>query len=857
LDDATYDLEGEESGAKPRRPGLPVEPRRVLWILAENRTRLLRAFLIASVVALIVFFFLPKTYESSAHLLYETTALPTLKDQETKELAPVAFVDSAVAPSQLRQVRERLGWSISLRQLESRVDAVLEGEAAMRIVGRAGTAEDARALTQTVLDVFLERQARYNQQKLERLTEENRSALAWAEEKREEARQSYEEFRTKSGKPDLLREKEQLLARAAKLRSDADEASVEVAAQQARIAELEKAQEEIPRQIVASATRGSPIDTPLAEARSELAAARASLSEQHPTVQALKQRVASLQAQRSGGTAELGEQTLAANPTRSAVDQQLATARAALAGAREREAALRVLLNASKDEAARLSPEEGEARQVIGELELAEQRVDDLSEYAAALRDAQMGQLTGFRVLSAPMLPEESKRSSTQVLLLLLLPVLAVLIVALVCIGRRLRSLTVEAPGEVAWWGNGPVLGTSVWPRDPQALDGFVNELEDHGVYGAGRTLVVPGTEAEREIACSFAMRLAEAPWLAAAILDVGARAGSDWQASPLVTPAPGGRGAQVTPPRRLSSQASPTVPPGRIIKTPDSRPPARPTIQGFIPPPTTSSSAPPVVTPPPRSDLSKPGSSRPPRKKTMIGLPAVPGDGAPPISTEAPVAVTEPSLSSEEMPAAASKPESFRRRGGARATVRMIVPVNAGGASGIASEARASQGEEEAFLLTRPVPVATDPMPSPVGRAVHVRAESPSSAASNAVMRAAVRLLGNDEEELSALRRSNPPAVLALGDVRGVALAWNGPLSGPALRRAARLAHRVLVVVSSGMSVIDLARIKTRLGRDHGVGYVLVNVRDAYVDLQDRVGPVEDFWENPSETEASDLGRS
>ncbi len=87
-------------------------------------------------------------------------------------------------------------------------------------------------------------------------------------------------------------------------------------------------------------------------------------------------------------------------------------------------------------------------------------------------------------------------------------------------------------------------------------------------------------------------------------------------------------------------------------------------------------------------------------------------------------------------------------------------------------------------------------------------------------------------------------------GSVRGVALAWNGPLSGPVLRRAARLAHRVMVVVSSGISVIELARIQTRLGRAKGVGYILVNVGDAYVDLQDRVGPVDEFWESTSEAE-------
>ena len=122
--------------------------------------------------------------------------------------------------------------------------------------------------------------------------------------------------------------------------------------------------------------------------------------------------------------------------------------------------------------------------------------------------------------------------------------------------------------------------------------------------------------------------------------------------------------------------------------------------------------------------------------------------------------------------------------------------------------------------------------------------------------MRAAVRLLGNEEDQTTPVRRSAPPgprggkAAAGSEDVTGVALAWNGPLSGPVLRRAARLAHRVIVVVSSGLSVIDLARVQTRLGRHSGVGYVLVNVGDAYVDLEDRVGPVETFWERDGDVE-------
>jgi hypothetical protein len=520
----------------------------------------------------------------------------------------------------------------------------------------------------------------------------------------------------------------------------------------------------------------------LAKARADLVEARSTLSEEHPTVQALKERVANLQAQKgTSPTVELGEQTLAANPARSAVDEQLATARAALAAAQERESALRVLEKAVRAEAEALAPKEGEARQVIGELDAASKRVQELTERIAKLRDGALGPLTGFRVLSAPMVPEESEPSKAHVLLLLGLPVLTVLIVALVILAGRLRDLTLVAPREVAWWGNGPVLGTSIWPRDPAALDSFVDELEDQGMYGAGRTLVVPATEVERDVACSFAMRLAEAPWLAAAILDVGA--------------------------------------------------PAQPATQPFVPPVGSWRPPTPIVTPAPPPDVTRPPSAQAPaRKKTMIGLQGVPSS----TSTRS------------QPPGTSTSPRDVR------VTVRMIVPVKAQGASPKAAPAEGSK-EEEAFLLTRPIPVASVQPPPHTENAAQNSVESPHAAASSAVMRAAIRLLGDDDDDARRPERSSLPAATAAGQLTGVALAWNGPLSGPSLRRAARLAHRVVVVVSSGLSVVELARIKTRLGREKGVGYVLVNVDDAYADLPDRVGPIESFWQGPPDTQGNE----
>jgi len=855
LDDATYDPGLDEPGAKPRRPGLPLEPRRVLRTLLPHRRRLGIAFAAASAFALLASFFVPETYSSGAVLLYE--GFPLLEGEGDKPSIQV-FVQSAVAPSRLGQVRAQLGWDVTLDDLAARVEASGEDESSIRLSASASTAEESYVLAKAVLDDFLEHQAAFNAKELARLAAENDASRERAIARRDGAQAAFDAFREKSGKPDLLDEKEQLLKRAAALRSRADEAAVEIAAQTALIAEFEAAREDLPKQIVASATKGSAIDEPLAKARSELAQARATLSEEHPRVQALKGRVANLQSQKGAHRVEIGGQTLMANPARASVEQQLASARAALAAARERQAAVEVLLASIQRESELIAPAEGEARQAAGELDTAIARVETLTARGAALRDAMLTPVTGFRVLSAPVVPERSEKAMPVIALLALVPVLVVLVYAFALLVGSFRTLRVEAPREVAWWGNGPVLGSSVWPRQPDALDDFVDELEDQGVHGAGRTLVVPATEVEREIACSFAMRLADAPWLAAAILDVERPVVDESQ---LVTPPPSAVGRRLsTRPamKRLSSQSAPPVPQARTLRH-------KPTMHGVVVPSGGTPSTPAIITPSPGPDSNpvEPASARPARKRTVIGLPAVGPSNAPrpsrPVEIEArPVtaAGARPEAGSTR-PRQPDGPQPFRRKRGARATVRMVVPTTPTGGAPEASSADRPSTEEEAFLLTRPVPTSREDTTRPAGRAVHVGTETPYASASNAVMRAAVRLLGDDEDDVTQLRRSEPPIAQPSEQVTGVALAWNGPLSGPVLRRAARLAHRVVVVVSSGSSVVELARVKKRLGRERGVGYVFVNLEDVYLDVEDRVGAVEEFWRGDRDAESPDSRRS
>jgi hypothetical protein len=73
---------------------------------------------------------------------------------------------------------------------------------------------------------------------------------------------------------------------------------------------------------------------------------------------------------------------------------------------------------------------------------------------------------------------------------------------------------------------------------------------------------------------------------------------------------------------------------------------------------------------------------------------------------------------------------------------------------------------------------------------------------------------------------------------------AWLGATEGPALRRAARMADRVIVLLSSGTeSFTDIIGLRTRLGRDNGVGVVLLGLSPELLKLPDRVGDVDGFW--------------
>ncbi len=306
---------------------------------------------------------------------------------------------------------------------------------------------------------------------------------------------------------------------------------------------------------------------------------------------------------------------------------------------------------------------EGDASQLLAEVRVNQQLLTELQATHARLEDAQRDPAPGFRTMAPASPPDYAERSKLKYIVAGGVPMVLFLIVLLVLLGRELKGLTVRTATELAFWGRGPVIGTSTWPRDGQAIDELIADMDDFIPDARGQMLVVGATEEHTELAVQFATRL-----------------NSDWYDTTLI-------GAPL-----FDEEERLSLPPGGDPM---------------------------------------------PDEDTMMSLP----------------------------------------------------PHIAQQAAAIAMAQEHSLG-----------PPGTGP-----AQAHHLDMQAP--------MQMTVE-------------------------------AWEGPDQGPAVRRAARLADRVCVLVPAGeMSFFETQKIRTRLGRANGIGFILVGVADDHEALIDRVGPVERFW--------------
>ncbi|WP_437878449.1 hypothetical protein [Sorangium sp. So ce513] len=490
----------------PARPGVPVEPARLLRALRRNARAIALAAALSGVAgAAIAVTLVKREFEAGVVLVWEQAVG---RDEVAHELQTV--LDSVKIPKNLEKVRERLHLQTPIEVLGQRVSTVSSSESkVVTIKARADDPELAAKLTDTVVEVFFENRLENARERLLEQAQNQEKAVAAARDAVAAARKAYDELRAAHGIADLPGETQAAIEQAARIRTEGELARVEMEAEEARLESLRKVASKEPPTTVLSESEILPDSQKLAQARADLVALRAQLAPEHPRVQALEAQVASLEQRVAESPAPMtAGRIVGRNPQWETAREGLTHATAQRDAAMKKRQTYAELVAAAESSVARLSKIEGEASALLSALHLAEQQLAERKDRLARTEDAIRAPSVGFRVLSparAPTFPVKSRRR----LVAIAIPLLGLLGAALAVLARAVWGLRAHVGTELAFWGRGPVVATSTWPRDPEALDDLAADLGDAWRGSSGTTLVAGLGEAEARLVAPLLERLA------------------------------------------------------------------------------------------------------------------------------------------------------------------------------------------------------------------------------------------------------------------------------------------------------------------------------------------------------------
>jgi uncharacterized protein involved in exopolysaccharide biosynthesis len=501
-----------DAAADDQRPGRPIDPYRLFRAVKRGRTWLLSTVVIGSLIGIVIGkFVMPRAYESSIQIVYEggsqaATPPEMLQPVSVRELR--TLVDSVKLPANLRKIRDRremgdrtLSEVGALIRVESDFDSNL-----VTFVATSDTPQNAARLAETVVEVFLENQRELERERRQDSLREIGEDLRVAQSALTKAQSAYDEFRREQGITDLSVERESAIAQAAELQAQADLAHADASALAARVRDLRgRTTEPRPRPAATTGLVATAADREeLARARAELTEAQSSLTDEHPRVRALRARVAALQQRIASSPTGGGSGVSRVALQESATEQQSAA---------ERAEALRALARDAHQRITQLSQVEGQATSLLARVRVAEANVDGLNAAQSRAEISARAVDTGFRVVSPATVPPYPLKDSTRYVVAGAIPGVLFLLVIGFCLVREFGKLRPHTAREVAFWGNGPVIGASTWPRDGRALNDLIDEMDDFLLDASGRTLVVPASEKEAGLVAPIADRLAEDGW--------------------------------------------------------------------------------------------------------------------------------------------------------------------------------------------------------------------------------------------------------------------------------------------------------------------------------------------------------
>lgn len=503
--------DGDEEHA-PKRPGRLVEPVRVRAAILEGKWWLLGAAIAGLLIGVLsAKYAVRHSFETSGTIRYEGAAPLDASATPNPSRELPGLVEALRREQVIGTLRERLGLQhVTMAAMQLRFMQTVDAESGLiTLTGHGDDPESAAGFVNTLMDVFIEHQDQRRAEEIQAAVATLDERIAAAQTELDTARAAYDVFRAQHGIGDLTTEQQSAIEQAADLRAQAQLATAEVAALEARVTQLREEARRAPRTEVLSSSTTSPDEEALATARSELESVRGRLSPDHPRLQALEQQVEQLQARvRSGHGSRIGSSVTGASATYNTVATALAEAEADLQGARQRSAQLATLAQEGRDRVAMFSGIEGEATGLLADVNVKEALATELRNQRARLTSLAEQPDAGFRVVARAEAPELAVPSRRKYYVAAGIPLLFIFVALGVILFRAFRSLTLFSAAEVAFWGKAPVVASTTWPREPRALGDLIADLDDFVPDARGSMLVVGATEREAMLAAELAKQL-------------------------------------------------------------------------------------------------------------------------------------------------------------------------------------------------------------------------------------------------------------------------------------------------------------------------------------------------------------
>jgi len=539
-----------------RRPGMAVDLYRVFLRMRRGWWILAAAFVISTALGVVtkreIF---PPSYLAVTSVKYSP------RDNRGQPLVELAAAEASLGSVDfLKGVQEKLGrddlYPAKLSEMFETQSFPLTSMLEIRATERS--AAGAAALANAVAETLLETRRDRSQSDARGQLEDVEARLETSERELAEARAAYDAFREEYGISNLTSEQEETITAVAEARAEADRAAATKLAAERRVAELESQ--------VASGGGGERVDTSsavggveLRRARLELARLRSRLTEEHPQIVALRERIEKLESQGAGGG--------------SGLRQELAAAKADLAKAERALAPLEEAARLAQERAASFSEVEGEASGLLAKVNLLEGNIEEFNREKQTLQTLARSGQTDFTIIAQAAPPDAPESNKLGLLVLGGFPLLGLLFTFAGLLAIELRGFKVQTPSEVAFWGDGPVIGATSWPSNAQGLEQLVADLDDRLPNATGKILVVPSREEESELVEEFAGMLNE-DWYSPGLVDLTSSAppvdlaADGTGAFPALAAGSGGGGGAIVPFSSAAPSASPYPGSAAIVDT-------------------------------------------------------------------------------------------------------------------------------------------------------------------------------------------------------------------------------------------------------------------------------------------------